>query len=77
MSLAEALARTEPRKLGPTCSVAFILTRLDADDAATLAAALTDPCVPGSDLARALTAQGHRVTGNTIQRHRRRDCTCG
>lgn len=79
MSLADALNATDRPRLahGPRCSIAAILAKLDGKDQAALLTALGDPEVQGSWLARVLTDQGHRVNGNTVNRHRRRDCSCG
>ena len=78
MKLADALAALPPRlPNGPRCTVGAILDKLDDDDRAALTAALDDDEVQGSGLARLLSSRGHKVNGNTIQRHRRGDCSCG
>ena len=65
------------QRTGTTCSVETVMAALDKKDRADLEAALADFGVTGSAIARALQARGHKVTQHTIQRHRRKDCTCG
>ena len=77
MSLAQALAAQSQRPRGPACTVALILAKLDDDDRATLLNALGDVSVRHSDLARALTAEGHPIKESTISRHRLNGCSCG
>lgn len=60
-----------------TCSVALLLRTLPKAEAADLRAAVADAAVTGAAISRALTAFGHRVTTNTVNRHRRGECGCG
>ena len=77
MSLADALTDTTHLATGPVCTVAAILEELDPATRAALVAAIGDhKRHPGSEIARKLTAHGFPVKGNTIQRHRRKDCNC-
>jgi hypothetical protein len=75
MSFTDALtkARSEFSK-GPRCSVAAVLD--GHDEADQIAAALTDPDIPGSLIAKALTDTGTKVRPEAVQRHRRGLCGC-
>lgn len=72
----EAFPAGQARRKGPPCTVALILAELDAKDRDVLEAVLTDKAVQGTTIARVLTAEGHRVASNTVQKHRRRECAC-
>jgi hypothetical protein len=67
-----ALACTRRRE---RCSVSVILDSLDDDDRDALLV-LLDGRAAGAHIARALTNRGHAVRGQTVQRHRARDCGC-
>src|SRR5699024_7538878 len=84
VSLAE-LAKGRPpstRNRRQKCSVGIVLDRLPDPEADGLRIMLSDQAAwPGSAIARALIDEGHTaddrpIKGNTIQRHRRGDCSC-
>lgn len=60
---------------GHPCGVASILARLDPPDRDELTVALASD-FKGSAIAKALASRGHRISGYTIQRHRRNECRC-
>ena len=71
-------AKQERRRKGPPCTVSALLGRLSADDAAEVVAALADPDVPSAGLWRAMRGRGWDTpTQQTLQRHRRGECSCG
>ena len=74
MSLADRLSQPPPATKGPKCTACALLHDLPADEADALRAALDNPLWRGTDLARTLTAAGHAMKPNTVQRHRRGDC---
>lgn len=62
---------------GPQCTVGRLLATLTDEQANEVRDAIADPTVPASGLSKALEARGWgRVQAQTIQRHRRRECTC-
>lgn len=75
MGLKEALAAQTRTRPGFRCSVCKLLDDLTPEDGDALRAALRDPQVQGSQIARALMSEGHDVKQNTVTRHRRGDCT--
>ena len=74
MGLKDALANETRTRKGPRCTVCALLDTLPADDAAVLGNALANPVIHGSQIARALQAEGHAVRSQTVVRHRRGDC---
>jgi len=59
---------------GPRCTVCALIARLPDEDAEELITAMADPTLTGSTIARALRADGHHMTAQTLNRHRRGDC---
>jgi hypothetical protein len=72
-SLAEELKAYRPSR--PRCSFGVILEALSDDDRATVVSALGSP-IPGTHIAKVLTSRGHPLKGETVQRHRKGDCSC-
>lgn len=75
MALADALAQHTTRK-GPGCTMGTIETVLDKADLTALHAAMADKTTAHTAIARALTAEGHKVNPDTVARHRRHECDC-
>lgn len=75
--LASAIAVEAQQRRGARCMVLVVRRRLDAEDAAALDEALVSPTTSGAAIVRALTQSGHTITENSVQRHRRGDCSCG
>lgn len=71
-----ARLRDVPGRKGPSCTVATVLAALDAEDRGELEAALADPQIPSTHIARVLAADGHDIRSSTVQRHCRGDCDC-
>lgn len=78
-SLAAALAETALHHGPSGCQFATVRNTLDDDDRQTLDAWMAaDPKdVPGANIARALRKEGHKITDQALNRHRRNDCDCG
>ena len=76
MSLRDQIAAESTIKKGPPCSVALLLSELKGDDRQAVIEALGDPKVPATAIDRALLKEGHRVGSNSLQRHRRGECSC-
>lgn len=68
----ETLALTAVR--GPRCRMCRLLTATSPTERAEIEEALQDPELEGFALARALTARGHQISGQTLNRHRRGLC---
>lgn len=60
----------------PTCSLAAVRAALTVADQAELDELLADASVPATHIALALRNRGHAIQGQTLQRHRRGDCSC-
>lgn len=61
------------------CGIVKIMERMDADEADALMAAIDNPLVSASDLARILTQHGFAASDKMIWRHRNRGnggCGC-
>ena len=83
MSLKDELIALETARKnvgGKLCRMAEILAELDAKDAAALERLVDHTQVYGTQIAEALTRNGHKVTGANVQHHRRRvkggGCNC-
>ena len=75
-SFADEVARTQ-NPAGSKCTVGLILRKLDPQLAADVEdAILNRPDLQGAAIARKLTAMGHRLGGDTVNRHRNRRCGC-
>lgn len=73
-SLADALARQNPRHGGLTCTVCELLSELPKEDAAAFTEALDNHRMPATLIARALDEYGRNIAVGTLRRHRRREC---
>ena len=75
MNLAKRLAEVSAAPMpGPRCTMCRILTELPPADADTLNAALAGREFTAMQIAEALTAEGFKVQGATVARHRRGEC---
>jgi hypothetical protein len=74
MSLLEEAQAVTASK-GVPCSVATLMHRLRPEEQAELTEALAS-LVDGMALSRALANRGHRIAGQTLNRHRRGECQC-
>ena len=77
MSLADALEANKTMAKGPRCTLCLLLKRMEAKDLEVLKAALADDTFTHAAISRALQAEGHHITANTVQRHRTRGCVYG
>ena len=79
MSLRDALLteKAASRK-GPLCGMAIVYAKLTDDDREALDAFVADrDNVTTAAITRALISEGHRIGKNTVERHRRGECSCG
>lgn len=78
MSLAGALqAGPTSTRRGPRCSVDTLLRSLPDEESRALAVMLADDGWLGSNVAKVIRKEvGVSISGTTIQRHRRGDCSC-
>lgn len=58
------------------CSIGLLLESLDGSDRDALVVAVYDDNVRPTSLSRVLRSHGHKVSEQTIRRHRRRECRC-
>lgn len=70
----EAANASRPRKRH--CAVGVVLNELPGEAADQLAEALSRSDLTGASISAAMKRRGFDITGGTIQRHRRRVCSC-
>lgn len=58
------------------CTVTQILEELSPEDREGLLVAFTKPHIRGTHISAALKKRGFTVSSHTVQRHRRRACSC-
>ena len=76
MALADRITQTAPERVhGLPCSVGDLLTRLPEAEADALRHMLANGWSM-NQIYEALTAEGHDVGRQTINRHRSRSCRC-
>lgn len=73
----DALATTPPARRGPLCTVAVILDALDEPAAVKVREVLDTSQVSATQIADALTGNGHPVQAPAVARHRRRGASNG
>ena len=76
MSLADLLAEATLDTRRQPCSISLLRSQLPPEDAEVLTKAMDDPVITSAAIARALGNYGHKLAPQTVQRHRRGDCTC-
>lgn len=76
-SLLDAIKAAAQARHGATCTTGMLLERLAVQDRNDLDAAIADRTIPATVIAKVLTAAGHRVSVDALQRHRRGACACG
>lgn len=69
------MLETADVRRGSVCSVAYLLDKLEPAEAGELREALRSD-YRTSDIARVLNQLGHKITKNTLGRHRRGECSC-
>ena len=77
MGLKDALEANKSVAKGPRCSLCILIKRMDPKESQVLLEALADDTFTHAAIARALQAEGHHITANTVQRHRTRGCVYG
>ena len=76
MALADRITTEAPKRVhGLPCSVGDLLNRLPDDEAAALKHMLENGWSQ-NEIYDAVTAEGHEVGRQTINRHRSRACRC-
>lgn len=76
MALADRVqSKPAPRRHGLPCSVGALIDTLPADEVTALEAMLTGGWSQ-ADIFDAITAEGHQVGRQTINRHRSQACRC-
>lgn len=76
-SLAAALAEAKPKRYGPCCTMGTLIAGLnDIDRQALINALRLDSGITGEQIAEALRAEGYRMGGTTVRRHRNGKCDC-
>jgi hypothetical protein len=76
VSLAAEFAKVTKRPVGTPCTFVGIRAALSDADNAALTAALADDTISTASIAEILRARGFKLSGSTVQRHKRRDCAC-
>ena len=57
------------------CTVCVLLKALDPKESEKLASVIDDPTVTKAAVARILQDNGYKITGGTLTRHARRECS--
>lgn len=73
--LFDGIADERPRY--PVCQIVKIAELLDDEDRAALEQAMADPQIKGSTISRRLRDAGFHIGEHSVNRHRRRGCSCG
>lgn len=76
MTLANALQHQREMGIrkGPDCRLCVLETQLPKDELAALTEAMGDPNLTGSQISRALKAEGHDISAVVVLRHRKKEC---
>lgn len=74
--LGEVQAAQAGHRKGTPCAIRVAMEALAGQDRKDFTAALEDPAIMASVLARVMQARGVRVPQESIQRHRRGACGC-
>ncbi|MFF4276132.1 hypothetical protein [Streptomyces sp. NPDC001536] len=77
MGALNQLTDQPPAPRGPRCTVSTILEVLDEDTAQKLRTLLDAPGISATQIANALSDNGHRVQAPAVARHRRRGASNG
>jgi hypothetical protein len=76
MALADALQHQRARgvRKGPDCRMCVLESTLPKGDLAALLEAMADPNLTGTQISRALRAEGYDISAVVVLRHRKREC---
>jgi hypothetical protein len=72
----QSLQRETMRTGKKRCRFVEFYERLSPNEQAGIEAAMKDPSINGTTIARFFDRRGMSISGHSIQRHRRKDCTC-
>lgn len=75
MNLKESISAAALKR-GSVCTVEKLLRSLSEADAALLVECLNDPQYSHAQIYRGLKTEGHVLSQNIVQRHRKGDCDC-
>jgi len=67
--------RSQGRR-GPRCTMGLAIEAMNEKDREDTLAALAEPGILGTAISRVLKAHGFDVGADTVNRHRRRVCSC-
>ena len=76
VSLLDEIEQEQATKATSTCTIRTILDSLDTEDREDLQGALNNLAVEGTTIAAILKRRGFKVSSHTVQRHRRKACSC-
>lgn len=74
-TLAGALAEASNVRAGGRCTLGILLNALDDVDKRALNNALSSD-LQGEQIAAVLRGEGHQMKADTVQRHRKKRCSC-
>jgi hypothetical protein len=72
----EIKAEQADTRKGPACGFVEVYKTLHKPDADELRDALGSPAITASTISRVLARHGLKVQSQTVNRHRRGECTC-
>jgi predicted metallopeptidase len=77
MALLDQLKEAQRTSIrGPRCAFKNVYDKLSKDDAVVLSEWIHNMEIPATVISVALRAEGHQVSADSVQRHRRRVCRC-
>ena len=77
MALLDAINAARPAVSKSICGVRRVLTALSGADAADLKAALANPVIESSAIAKGVAvALGEKLAASSVARHRKGECSC-
>lgn len=75
-TLMDEILEVQEAGRAPGCTIRTILAALADQDRNALVSALETPAVTGAAIAAVLKRRGFSITSHTVQRHRRKVCSC-
>ena len=76
MTFADRARAVQQGRKGSHCSAGLVLDSLDEVYRAEVDAALADPAIYTSSIAELMSADGHEIGVQNLNRHRRGRCMC-
>lgn len=76
-SLLDEILEEQEAGKATRCTIRSIAEQMEDPDRSALVSALENPSVTGAAIAAVLKRRGFTISSHTVQRHRRKVCSCG